>query len=61
MKLRWPRNGARAPSFITSFATIALTDLALRRLGFARSVALARRFGKSRRPDQEHPELTAKI
>ena len=61
MKLRWPRNEARAPSFITSFATIALTDLALRRLGFARSVALARRFGKSRRPDKEHPELTAKV
>ena len=61
MKLRWPRTGARAPSFFTSFATIALTDLALRRLGFARSVALARRFGTSRRPDQERPELTEKV
>jgi transglutaminase-like putative cysteine protease len=61
MKLRWPRRGPRAPSFLTSFATIALTDLALRRLGFARSVALARRFGKPRRAENDRPELTDKV
>jgi transglutaminase-like putative cysteine protease len=61
MKLRWPRTGPRVPSFLTSFATIALTDLALRRLGFARSVALARRFGKPRRSENDRPELTEKI
>ncbi len=38
----------RPPGVFTSFAMIALTDLALRRIGFARSVALARRFGKQR-------------
>ena len=61
MKLSWPRTVPRAPSFLTSFATIALTDLALRRFGFARSVALARRFGKPRRPENDRPELTEKV
>src|SRR5688572_29814278 len=35
---------ARAPSFFTTFVLLALTDLALRFLGFARSIALARRL-----------------
>jgi hypothetical protein len=48
MMIRLPRFTPRAPGLITSFATIALIDLALRRLGFARSVALARRLGRQR-------------
>ena len=53
MRLRWPRLRPRAPSMLTSFAMIAATDLALRRLGFARSVALARRLARGR---EERPE-----
>jgi transglutaminase-like putative cysteine protease len=39
---------ARAPSFLTAFLLIAMTDLALRTLGFARSIALARRLAGNR-------------
>lgn len=39
----------RPPSVITAFAALAATDLALRTIGFARSVALVRRLS-SRKP-----------
>jgi hypothetical protein len=43
------KRGARAPGFIFSFAVLAVTDLSLRFLGFARSVRIARRWARSRR------------
>ena len=57
MMIRLPRFAPRAPGFITSFATIALIDLALRRFGFARSVALARRLGRQRSEQTNSREL----
>jgi hypothetical protein len=43
------RRGARAPNIVTSFAALAATDLALRFLGFARSVGIARRLAQRKR------------
>ena len=41
------RNG-RPPAMVSSFLLLAATDLALRTLGFSRTVAIARRLGHSR-------------
>ncbi|HSL71115.1 MAG TPA: lasso peptide biosynthesis B2 protein [Longimicrobiales bacterium] len=61
MTFRLPRLRPRAPSVFTSFAMIAATDLALRRLGFARSVAIARRLAGKRAERPEARSLTAAV
>src|SRR5687768_4341049 len=43
------RQTARPPALLSSFLLLAATDLALRILGFARTVALARKLSTTRR------------
>lgn len=51
------RHTARRPSFSGTFAMIAATDLALRYLGFARSVAMIRRLAGDRPCAETAPDV----
>lgn len=52
---------ARKPSFIGTFAMIAAADLALRHLGFARSVALVRRLAGNESGEETAPEVIENV
>ncbi len=53
------RRMARPPTVLSSFLLLAATDLALRILGFARTVAMARRVSHARR--QAQPTLAPEV
>ncbi|MGH8436712.1 MAG: lasso peptide biosynthesis B2 protein [Pseudomonas sp.] len=55
------RRGARAPSFLTSIAVLAATDLSLRFLGFARSVNIVRRLGRVKRAPNPDAAVVAAV
>jgi len=55
------RRSARRPLFLATFAMIAATDLALRHLGFARSVAIAKRLAGSQPGENTSPETVEAV
>lgn len=59
--MTWSGRKARKPSFIGTFAMIAAADLALRHLGFARSVAFVRRVAGSKIGAETAPEVVESV
>jgi len=55
------RRSARRPLFLATFAMIAATDLALRHLGFARSVAIAKRLAGSQAGENTSAETVEAV